>query len=228
MKRLKLLYAEDEKGTRENYIRYIQSRYDFEIYEADNGVQALSLYKEHKPDILLTDITMPGMSGLALIKEVRQISKQTQIIIVTAHSEQEKLLEAFNSYVVNYLIKPIDRQKLRASIDTAIETLPKTEQSEDSFIYINEDAKFNKDAQEYFMHDLRVQLSKSETSLLTLLCEQKNRDINAYDIFTHVWDDFEKEFSKDSVRTLVKKLRKKLPSNTLENIYGGYYKLVVQ
>ncbi len=228
MKRLKLLYAEDEKGTRKNYIRYIQSRYDFEIYEADNGVQALFLYKEHKPDILLTDITMPGMSGLALIKEVRQISKQTQIIIVTAHSEQEKLLEAFNSYVVNYLIKPIDRQKLRCSIDTAIETLPMFEQTEDTFIYINEDAKFNKDAQEYFMHDLRVQLSKSETALLTLLCEQKNRDINAYDIFTHVWDDFEKEFSKDSVRTLVKKLRKKLPPDILKNIYGGYYKLIVK
>lgn len=226
MKKLKLLYAEDEKGTRKNHIRYIQSRYDFEIYEADNGVQALSLYKEHKPDILLTDITMPEMSGLALIKEVRKISKQTKIIILTAHSEQDKLLEAFDSYVVNYLIKPIDRQKLRASIDTAIETLPKPEQSE-NFIYINEDAKFNKDTQEYLMHDVRVQLSKSETALLTLLCEQKNKNINAYDIFTHVWDDFDKEFSKDSVRTLVKKLRKKLPPNTLENIYGGYYRLVV-
>ena len=228
MKKLKLLYAEDEKGTRKNHIRYIQSRYDFEIYEASNGVQALSLYKEHQPDILLTDITMPKMSGLSLIKEVRKISKQTKIIILTAHSEQDKLLEAFNSYVVNYLIKPIDRQKLSSSIDTAIETLPKFDQSKDSFIRINKDANLNKDTEEYFMHGVQVQLSKSETALLTLLCEQKNRDINAYDIFIHVWNDFEKEFSKDSVRTLVKKLRKKLPPDTLENSYGGYYRLVVQ
>lgn len=228
MKKIKLLYAEDEKSTRANIIRYIQSRYDFEIYEADDGAQALSLYKKHQPEILLTDITMPKMSGLELIKEVRKLSKQTQIIMLTAHSEQEKLLAAFDAYVVNYLIKPIERQKLKKSIETALEALPKREQSSASVVHIGENTTFDTSKGEYTMDEERVQLSKSEILLLTLLCEKQHTDVDAYEIFMYVWDDFEREFSSDSVRALVKKLRKKLPPNTLENRYGGYYRLITK
>lgn len=226
MKKIKLLYAEDEKNTRENSIRYIQSRYNFEIYVADDGAQALDLYKKYEPDILLTDITMPNMDGLELIKEVRKLSKQTQIIMLTAHSEQKKLLAAFDAYVVNYLIKPIDRQKLKKSIETALEALPKREQSSSSLVHIEEDATFDSSKGEYTMYGERVQLSKSEMLLLTLLCEKQHTDVDAYEIFMYVWDDFEREFSSNSVRTLVKKLRKKLPPDTLENRYGGYYRLI--
>ena len=226
MKKLKLLYAEDEKGTREHHIRYIQSRYDFEIYEAHDGRQALVLYKEHKPDIVLTDITMPQMSGLELIKEIRKISKQTQIIIITAHSEQEKLLEAFDAYVVNYLIKPVDRQKLTNSIETAVEVLPKSDMHQASTVHIDNNTLFNTKTGEYFMQGKRIQLSKSEMTLLTLLCQQKNQDVDAYTIFIYVWEDFDRDFSSVSIRTLVKKLRKKLPQGRLENRYGGYYRLV--
>ncbi|QSZ42012.1 response regulator [Sulfurimonas aquatica] len=228
MKRLKLLYAEDEKKTRRDQVIYIESRYDFDIYEADDGVQALALYKKYKPDIVLTDITMPNMSGLELAKEIRKISQQTKIIIATAHSEQKKLLEAFSSDVINYLLKPINREKLRSSIDTAIETLPKNPNLNTNEIVLNESSKFNLISHEYFIDSEIIKLSKSESKLLQLLCEYKNQDITAYDIFVHVWDDLDKEFSTDSVRTLVKKLRKKLPEGILKNIYGGFYKLSVK
>lgn len=227
MKKLKLLYAEDERTTRQNHLRYIQSRYDFDLYEADNGAQALTLYKEVKPDIVLTDITMPKMSGLEFIKEIRKISKQTQIIIITAHSEQEKLLEAFDAYVVNYLIKPIDREKLKNSIETALEVLPNSQEDKNNIVKIDSNTYFNVKTGEYVMYGEHIQLSKSEMTLLTLLCEQKNTDIDAYTIFIYVWENFDKDFSSESVRTLVKKLRKKLPQGRLENKYGGYYKLLV-
>jgi DNA-binding response OmpR family regulator len=226
MKNLTLLYAEDEHRTRRDQIIYLESRYDFTIYEANDGLEALELYKKHKPGIVLTDITMPNMSGLELAKEIRKLSKDTKIIIVTAHSEQDKLIEAFDSDVVNYLIKPIDRQKLRSSLDTAIATLPKTQKIEKDFIILSTNANFDIAKEEYLVDNKLVKLSKSENRLLSLLCTHKNQDVNAYDIFVSVWDDFEKEFSADSVRTLVKKLRKKLPEGILQNIYGGYYKLI--
>jgi len=226
MKKLTLLYAEDEHRTRRDQIIYVESRYDFTIYEANDGLEALELYKKHKPGIVLTDITMPNMSGLELAKEIRKLSKDTKIIIVTAHSEQDKLIEAFDSDVVNYLIKPIDRQKLRSSLDTAIATLPKIQKIEKDFIILSTNANFDIAKEEYLVDNKLVKLSKSENRLLSLLCTHKNQDVNAYDIFVSVWADFEKEFSADSVRTLVKKLRKKLPEGILQNIYGGYYKLI--
>ncbi|SFV66763.1 Two-component response regulator yesN [hydrothermal vent metagenome] len=228
MKRLKLLYAEDEKSTREQHIIYLKSRYDFEIYEADDGMQALNLYKEHRPDIVLTDITMPKMNGLEFIQEIRKISHHTKIIMLTAHSESQKLLQAFDADVVNYLVKPINRQKLRASIDTAIQTLPKEAKKDENFFYLNENTYFHMQNYDYFVDSVLVELSKSETLLLHLLCKHTNRELGSYDIFVYVWNDFDKEFSKDSVRTLVKKLRQKLPPGILKNTYGGFYRLYLK
>ena len=227
MKKLKLLYAEDEKRIRKDHIIYLQSRYDFEIFEANDGIEALDLYKEHNPDIVLTDITMPNMCGLELAREIRKISSHTKIIILSAHSEHDKLMQAFDSNVINYLIKPINREKLRTSIDTAIETISENTDDKSSNINLSKNAMFDMQKQIFVINDEIIKLSKSESKLLNLLCENKNKEIDSYDIFLYVWNDFEKEFSADSVRTLVKKLRKKLPDGILKNVYGGFYKIEV-
>ena len=228
MKKLKLLYAEDERKIRKDFVIYLESMYEFTIYEADDGEEALKLFKKHKPEIVLTDITMPKMDGLSLAKEIRKISKHTKIIILTAHSEQEKLMEAFDSNIVNYLLKPVQRKKLRESLDIAIETLSEPDIRKDtSLISFTKDATFNIDTQEYIVDGISVHLSKSERDLLKYLCQNQNIALSADDIFLQIWDDFEREFSANSVRTLIKKLRKKLPEGILKNIYGGYYKIAI-
>jgi len=227
MKKLKLLYAEDERRIRKDFVIYLESMYEFTIYEADDGEEALALFKKYMPEIVLTDITMPKMDGLTLAQEIRKISKHTKIIILSAHSEKEKLMEAFDSNVVNYLIKPINRKKLRESIEVAMETLSSSMKKEDSLICFGKSTTFNISTQEYFVNNISVHLSKSESDLLTFLCQNQNIAFSANDIFLHIWDDFEKEFSASSVRTLVKKLRKKLPEGILKNIYGGYYKIEI-
>jgi DNA-binding response OmpR family regulator len=230
MKKLKLLYAEDERKIRKDFVIYLESMYEFTIYEADDGEEALELFKKHKPEIVLTDITMPKMDGLSLAKEIRKISKHTKIIILTAHSEQEKLMAAFDSNIVNYLLKPVQRKKLRESLDIAIETLsqPVVQEEDISLIHFTKNATFNTNTQEYIVDKYPVHLSKSESNLLVYFCQNRNSTLSADDIFLQIWDDFEKEFSATSVRTLVKKLRKKLPDGVLKNIYGGYYKIEIE
>jgi DNA-binding response OmpR family regulator len=227
MKKLKLLYAEDAKMIRKDFMIYLKSMYQFTIYEADDGEEALALYKKYEPEIVLTDITMPKMDGLTLVKEIRKISKHTKIIILSAHSEQEKLLQALDSNVVNYLIKPINRKKLRECIETAIDTLSPSIEETKSIICLDKGVTFNIDTQEYIWNNTHMYLSKSESDLLTFLCQNQQISLSADDIFFHIWDDFEREFSANSVRTLVKKLRKKLPDGILKNIYGGYYKIEI-
>ena len=227
MNKLKLLYAEDEQQIRKDHIVYLQSRYDFTVYEANDGAEALDMYKKYKPDIVLTDITMPKMCGLELTREIRKISNHTKIIILTAHTEQDKLMKAVDLNIINYLVKPINRQKLRSSIDIAIETITNPVDIESYYIIFSHNSKYDMTNHKYLVDDEVVELAKSESILLKLLCEHKNIDISTYDIFVSVWDDFEKEYSSNSVRTLVKKLRKKLPDGVLKNIYGGFYKLQI-
>ena len=227
MKDITLLYVEDEVSTRQNHIVFLKSNYGFNIFEADNGAEALEIYKKHKPDIVLTDITMPKMSGLELIKEIRKISHHTKIVVITAHSEQDKLMQALGLDVINYLVKPIDRKKLIDSVDIAIETMSALEKPNDDFLFLAKNAKFDMANNEYYFDDEEVKLSKSECQLLKLLIKSRNRDVSSFDIFVEIWDDLDREYSSESVRTLIKKLRKKLPDGVLENIYGGFYKLKI-
>ena len=73
-----------------------------------------------------------------------------------------------------------------------------------------------------------IKMSKSESNLFSILFENKNKAIDSHIIFNRIWGESTKEFSSDSVRALVKKLRNKLPEGSIENIYGGYYKLVIE
>ena len=73
-----------------------------------------------------------------------------------------------------------------------------------------------------------VKLSKSESRLFEILFKNSNKTVDSYTLFAHIWGETTKEFSSDSLRAVVKKLRKKLPKGSIENIYGGYYKLILE
>ena len=222
--KITLLYAEDEVETRQNHIEYLKDRYDFEYLEASNGVEALALFHEHQPEIILTDINMPKMDGLNFIQKVREFSPHTKVVVLTAYDENELLKKALGLDVVNYLLKPVSRRKLSASVDLALETLPNCNNIQ-YICRVNKDTRWDERNKELYSFGELVPLSQFEKRLLSLLCGYKGCEVAAQDIFYHVWQDFDSEFSMDSVRTLVKKLRKQLPDGVIENSYGGYYKL---
>ena len=86
---------------------------------ASTGLEALEIYKKHKPNILLLDINMPGLNGLELTKQIREQDKLTRIIILTAHLEQDKLLFAAELNLTKYLPKPISRLQLKEALNEA-------------------------------------------------------------------------------------------------------------
>ncbi|MFK5937916.1 MAG: response regulator transcription factor [Sulfurimonas sp.] len=227
-KEITLLYAEDEMSIRKSYVRYIRHKYSFKVDEAFDGLEALELYKIHQYDIIITDLTMPNMDGLELIEKIREISYSTKIIVLTAHSEQEKMLAALDLLIVNYLIKPISRKKLCDVIDVALKILS-IKGDKENILHLEENTKWHLETCELYTNNEEVKLTKRESLLLEILCLNINIKISTTDIFLHIWyEDFDKEYNPDSVRTLVKKLRKKLPQNILENIYGGFYRLNTQ
>ena len=87
---------------------------------------------------------------------------------------------------------------------------------------------FNPNTMQASLNGELIKMSKSESSLCKIFFEKRNIAIDSHTIFNYIWDESTKEFSSDSVRALVKKLRKKLPEGSIENIYGGYYKLIIE
>ncbi len=113
---ISMLYVEDERVTREQVSRVLQ-RLVTELHVAEDGMAALDLYLEKRPDIILTDIMMPRMNGLELAREVRKLNRDSQIIMLTAYSDTEYLLECISLGVNQYVQKPVDFAQLTSAIE---------------------------------------------------------------------------------------------------------------
>ncbi len=106
-----ILYVEDEDDVREGYARALK-RISTTLITAEDGEIGLKLYKEHLPDIVVSDIKMPNMNGIEMAKAIRTINPNTNIIFTSAHSESAYLLEAIELQVEGYLLKPVDKKLL--------------------------------------------------------------------------------------------------------------------
>ena len=110
-----ILYVEDEDGVRKGFTRAL-SRYAKKVYEASNGEEGLTMYKQYLPDIVVTDIKMPKMNGIMMSKAIKKINPNQSIIITSAHSESNYLLEAISLQLSGYLLKPVDKKLLKEKV----------------------------------------------------------------------------------------------------------------
>lgn len=116
---IKILYVEDEDQIRENTKRPL-SYLSSELILAKNGIDGLRLFKEHQPDIVITDIKMPLMNGIDMVKEIKKINNEQHIIFTTAHSESGFFIEAIELQVDGYILKPIDYDLLESKLESVI------------------------------------------------------------------------------------------------------------
>jgi len=117
MKRpLKILYVEDEESIREEMIEILKLDYD-DILVAKNGAQAVDIYKQVHPDIVISDIQMPVMDGIKMSKEILSLDAHAKIILITAFNEQSYLEETQALGVKSYLKKPVNIDTLFEKIE---------------------------------------------------------------------------------------------------------------
>lgn len=103
----KLLYVEDDRETAEIFINYL-SRLFKEVVYVEDGEQALEFYKQDKFDLIITDIMMPRINGLDMAKEIKQINKEQNILVVSGYSNTETILSSIKIGIDGYLVKPIN------------------------------------------------------------------------------------------------------------------------
>lgn len=115
--KIKILYCEDDELT-STYILKRLNRYSDNVLYAPNGKKGLELYKEHSPDLIITDLSMPELDGLDMIGAIREIDKKTPIVVTSAFSDNEKLHACIELGVNHYILKPIQTTDL---VDIVIE-----------------------------------------------------------------------------------------------------------
>ena len=119
---ISVLFVEDNETIRFLYDRLLSNRFA-EFYIGENGKEGLELFKTYSPDLIITDISMPIMDGLEMIKHVKEINQEVKVIVMSAYSIKEYFLEAINLGVQGYLIKPVEAKKLYALINELAETI---------------------------------------------------------------------------------------------------------
>lgn len=113
---ISLLYAEDDSSIRAIYVPLLQKKVD-KLYVASNGEEGLSLFKEFKPDLVLTDIKMPIMNGIEMIKEIKKVKRGIRCMIMSAYSKPEYFIESIAIGVKSFLHKPVETTKLMEQLD---------------------------------------------------------------------------------------------------------------
>ncbi len=220
LKTLTILYVEDEEGIRKKIsdsLRY----YTKEVLEAKDGEEGLQLYQEKNPDIVYTDILMPKMDGISLVKEIRKSDKKIPIVLVTAHTEKSYLLNAVELHLEQYIVKPISLKELKNSLKKCLDVIlanhPVSIEVVDGYIYEVENKIIRHE-------DKVIKLQKKEIMFLELLIQNKHRVVTYDELQDAIWQD--DIMTDGALKTLVGSLRQKLPKQCIKNLSGIGYKLV--
>lgn len=219
MHNLSLLYVEDEKEIREAFLSIFKRSF-CNVYEAQDGEEAYNLYLEKKPDIIVSDITMPIMDGIELTKKIREDDKETQIILLTALDTKETLLEAIPLKLFEYIIKPIDNNKLQQLLNKCVDII---NSSKKDFIEINKIFSYSDITKELFEKERKIKLSKNEIKLVEVFLKNKEKVFSSEELFDLIWDDY--DYSMTKLRSLINRLNSKSTNKIIESVYGVGYKI---
>ncbi|MBM7558737.1 response regulator [Marinitoga litoralis] len=112
---MKILIVDDAPFIR-NQIKNILEPLNFEIYEAENGKEAIEVYKKINPDLVTMDISMPEIDGIKALKEIINFDPKAKVIMVTALGHKSRVLEAIECGASYYIVKPFDSNKVIQTI----------------------------------------------------------------------------------------------------------------
>ncbi len=224
---LTLLYAEDDTLIRKNLL-YILKDYFKTIHVVTDGKEAIDVYHHEKPDIIILDICMPKIDGLEVAKLIRREDETTPLIMLTGHSDREKLLDAVNLKLEAYLVKPIDYSKLDGILKKTIERV-----SDNHIIPLRKELIWDAQTQILRYKTDVIKLTKKEKLALTVLAQNINYYLSNDVLIYHIWNNEIPDNSHDNkLIQLIYRLNKKIDEQThyrdklIENSYTLGYRIL--
>lgn len=126
----KILVIDDEKPTLSMFKLFLGA-YGYDVLTAESGEEGLEVFSEKEPAIVLTDIKMPGMDGLQVLRRIKEINPLTEVIVITGHGDMDIAIQALNLNATDFINKPIQKNDLDAALKRANERLQLIHDKED-------------------------------------------------------------------------------------------------
>ena len=218
LKELNVLLVEDEAKIRD-LLAGVMEKVFKKVITAQNGEEGLKKFKKFNPNIVITDILMPIRDGLEMSKDIRAISPETPIVVLSAFNDKDKLMQAIEIGVNKYLLKPIDMDELIY----AIETLAKAKIDSSNLIEIGKNYAFSPTKKVLIKNGVEIPLTKKELAFVSLLINRLGTLVLHSDIKKNVW--IGESVSDAAIRTFIKRVRDKVGSDFIKNIPGLGYKI---
>jgi len=218
-----LLIVEDKYET-VNLMVEILGPFFKSVYCAQNGIEAIKTYDEYNIDIIFCDISLPKLSGFDVVNYIRKKSYNVPILIISAYSDNQTLLKASNSKIQGFLTKPIIYSELKNSL---IKLIPYIESFKNKYSYsLSENIIYYPKTLELEIDNLFIPLTLKEKRLLSLLINNINSTVVYSEIENYVWTKNNNSMTMDSLRTLVKNIRKKVKYDLIITIPKIGYKMI--
>lgn len=224
--KIHMLLVEDEQ-TLADIIADSLGEKEFDVTVAYNGIDGLRRFDERRPDVVVTDIMMPGMDGFSFVDEVRRRSADIPILFLSARSAVEDVVRGFESGANDYLRKPFAMSELVVRVRALAGRKHPARKQTEAYYRIGH---FEFDVARQLLDDRgHVQeLSAREAGILCLLCEQMDEVVPTQLILQRIWGDVT-FFNGRSLHVFITRLRRRLasdPSVRIVNARGVGYKLL--
>jgi two-component system response regulator AtoC len=116
----KIIIIDDDESTRETLSSYL-NELNYDTYSAEGGIKGIEMVKKINPDLVISDINMPDMNGLEVLKAIKSFDEFIQVIIITAFDDMESTIASMQKGAYDYLEKPVDINRLKISIQRSLE-----------------------------------------------------------------------------------------------------------
>lgn len=222
----KILLVDDDPDIIE-LLEYNLNKEGFETASANDGLQALEVAKDFKPDLILLDVMMPRQDGIETARQIRQIPefKDTYILFLTARAEEYTEVAAFDVGADDYIVKPIKPRALVSRIKAILRR--DTQQVEsDSLIEIGL-LTINRTNYSVINNGNPLVMPKKEFELLYFLAKHPNKVFNRDELLEKVWG-VDVYVVERTVDVHIRKLREKIPEQYIKTLKGVGYMFSIE
>ncbi len=231
----RILIVDDEERIRKLIRLYLEREEDYELYEAENGPDALEQALEIDFHCIILDLMLPGMDGMEVARELRE-TKSTPIIMLTAKGEENNRVEGFEAGADDYIVKPFSPRevvlRVKAILKRASETAFIKTDSSAKDVIVYDHLIIDNDAHKVTANGVKINLTPKEYELLLFLARTPEKVFERETLLKEVWNyDFYGDLR--TVDTHVKRLREKLHkvspevSQMIQTVWGIGYKFEV-
>ncbi len=215
-----ILVIDDDICSLESMVEYLQISFAT-VFDAASINTAKEIIKKNNIDIIFSDIRMPDGNGFLLIEWLKKEGFEIPVVLVSAYDDKEELFRAIKLGVVDYILKPLNSQKLQAALDLCYQRL----KNKENIIHLANDYRWDKDNNILFTNHYLIKLTSNEIKFFELLLQNPGRAVSSEEIFYYIYNNTPIEYNSRNIRNLIYKLRKKVGKGLIENIYGGKYRI---